>query len=88
MAYVIQGTNAEVLSATSEHGHTLSSYQVRVSPLPQARWASVICSCGSSAKASWEDTTSTFRDLVYVAWFDACGSIARLGAESLPQSRE
>ena len=88
MAYMLHGTNTEILGMRCDEAHTLMAYCVRVSPTTRGRWATVTCSCGAAARSLWEDTTATYRSLVFVAWYDACGSTALRGAESLQQPQE
>lgn len=86
MGYTMYGKN--LLGLACDEDHVIASYAVRISDAPRGRWATVGCSCGATARTFWEDTTADYRSMVFVAWFDACGSTARLDAESLPLSRE
>jgi hypothetical protein len=88
VAYMLQGSRNTLLGLEANDDHALVSYAVRVSPTTRGRWATVTCLCGAAARAMWEDTTTTYRSLVLVAWFDACGSTVRLDAESLQRSQE
>lgn len=83
MSYMLHGK--KFLGLASEGGHTLVAYAVRVAPSYRGRWASASCFCGAASRAKWEDTTADYRSLVMVAWYDACGSTARLDVESLPR---
>lgn len=88
MEYLLQGRNEEILGMQGLEGHELSGYVVRISPSLLRRWAEVRCSCGAGARTQWSELTITYRALIAVAWFDACGSTERLGAESLQRLQE
>ena len=56
--------------------HFAESGRVGVSLTTDLRWAEVTCSCGSAAVARWTASTTSYADLVSVAWSSGCGAIA------------
>ena len=81
MDYTLRGRS--LLGLEADKGHVLEAYSIRVAKSTARRWAETRCSCGQRARARWEEPTADYRSLVTVAWFDACGVRAFLGAESL-----